>query len=361
VVMTTHSPSSLRAADGKKAKPRPHTIVTIVVCLTVIFYLPLWLSVQMNLDLPVAESSSGLGSGIGFGVPSLESFGVHSHERSTHRRANVVGSSLRMIDSTKSSGKIQDLEERVRYLETKLNSYLAFASDPFLGTKSSAKCNNEKYIKDIACPTNPGCALDDQVVCLDSFPHVEVVNEQLLRGVDQNDGAASSAQQEGCVVYDFGIRESPEYGLVFSQAPFNCEVTGFDPSPISIEWWKKNQQTILQDHPKYNFMAVGAGGVDGPLALREYDWGQVSILEYPQRVVDPTNCTHDGACRYKFYNQKSFTIPVKTLQTIMTELGHSYITLLKLVRAILWIFLSGQSRDVGCLFPALIASSLFVF
>jgi hypothetical protein len=91
------------------------------------------------------------------------------------------------------------------------------------------------------------------------------------------------------------------------------------------------KKKIHLDHPEYKFFPVGAGGVDGPLVLREYNWGQVSIIQYPTRVVDTNNCTEDGACRYKFYSQNSFTIPVKTLKTIMTELGHNYINLLKLV------------------------------
>jgi hypothetical protein len=133
-------------------------------------------------------------------------------------------------------------------------------------------------------------------------------------------------------MYDFGIRADPWYGLAFAKAPFNCQVVGFDPSPISIEWWKKEEQTIRQDHPRYEFKEYGAGGVDGPLELMEYDWDQVSILRYPSLVVDIKNCT-SGACRYHRYNQKSFTIPVRTLKSVMAELGHSRIDLLKVVSA----------------------------
>jgi hypothetical protein len=298
----------------------------ILIGLTVVFYLPVWVKVHKN------AASTGIGSGMDVGVPPLEFFIAQSHAKGSDRRINAVGPRLRIKDNEKPSGELQELEERIRYLETKLNAYLAFTSDPFLGIKYPAQCNNKRPIKELACSTST-CELDDQVVCLDTFPHLQGYKQDLsgLRGVHTKDTATASTQQKDCVVYDFGIRESPEYGLAFSGTPFNCSVTGFDPSPISHEWWKRNQAKIREDHPKYTFMGVGAGGVDGSIELREYDWGQVSILQYPKRVIDTSNCTKEGACRYKFYKQEAFTIPVKTLQTIMSELGHNRIDLLKLV------------------------------
>jgi hypothetical protein len=168
------------------------------------------------------------------------------------------------------------------------------------------------------------------MICLDDFP-----NSGGLLETAKNVVTSSQQQKLPCVVYDFGIRESPEYGLAFAQDPFQCEVYGFDPSPISIEWWKKNQNEIQKAHPTYRFKGVGAGGNDEKIQLREYDWGQVSILQYPSRVVDTTQCNSAGGCKYKFYNQqKSFDIPVRTLKSLMAELGHDRVHLLKLVRPV---------------------------
>lgn len=284
----------------------------------------------MKIDLPL---SGGSGGGMDFGIPTLDWFITQSHDTTTDRRRRIGGSSTDSSNGVSNTKLEEELQDRIRYLETKLNAFLAFTSDPFLSTKSPAQCKNRKYIKDLACVGNEHCALDNQMICLDNFPNLDKSALSSIRGLvsgSQNTAAAAENQQQECIVYDFGIRESPEYGLAFAKAPFHCNVVGFDPSPISVEWWKRNQQSIRKDHPKYDFMGVGAGGVDGPLELHEYDWGQVSILQYPQRVIDTNNCTSAG-CRYKHFNQKTFTIPVKTLSTIMNELGHQHLTLLKLV------------------------------
>jgi hypothetical protein len=229
------------------------------------------------------------------------------------------------------------LEDRVQYLETKLNAYLAFTSDPFLSAKLPATCNERMNIQDLACRKGTRCVLDNANVCLDNFPHVsgkagDGVSVKEAGGSALRGSANAGKTKEGppCVVYDFGVREDPHYGFAFTKPPFNCQVVGFDPSPISVKWWKKNQEKIRRDHPTYDFREYGAGGEDGLLELKEYDWGQVSILRYPTSVVNINNCTSDG-CRYKKYDQKGFHIPVKTLKSAMAELGHRRVDLLKLV------------------------------
>jgi hypothetical protein len=316
-------PRNRSSSQPETRKNRPSTVFWILVVLTSIFYLPIWIRVHTNGALPSSSIDTELG------VPSSERFRSESHGIDRRSRQNQATGSTSL--RTNNKDQIQDLEDRIRYLETKLNAYLAFTSDPFLSNKHPAICNNARQIKDLACVGNKKCALDNQMICLDTFPNLDNSLLSSLKVVQQQDAVARNQIQE-CIVYDFGIRESPEYGLAFSKAPFDCHVVGFDPSPISIEWWEKNEKSIRENHPKYDFMGVGAGGVDGPLELHEYDWGQVSILQYPRRVIDTNNCTSSG-CKYKFYNQKSFTIPVKTLKTIMAELGHKHLTLLKLVSA----------------------------
>jgi hypothetical protein len=121
------------------------------------------------------------------------------------------------------------------------------------------------------------CALDNQGICLDDF--LNVFNIDGLDNNNNNNKDSSSSlrnnsnkkkkkeEQENCIVYDFGIRESPEYGLAFARQ--NCTTVGFDPSPISIKWWENNKNKIQKEYPTYTFLGLGAGGIDGDITLRE--------------------------------------------------------------------------------------------
>jgi len=235
-----------------------------------------------------------------------------------------------------SSSNEKRLEDRIRYLETKIDSYLAYGKDPFLSMKMPATCKVEMSIKKIACPGNNKCELDNSNICLDDMPFA-------LGGGDKT----TKKKNDNCVVYDFGIRESPDFGMAF--AP-HCDVVGFDPSPISVKWWKTNQKKIQAKHPTYDYSPVGAGGIDGDIDLREYDWGQVSIIEFPRRVIDTTDCNSSGGCKYKFHEtQKTFKIPVQTLKTAMTQHGHSRVHMLKLdVEGSEYAFLETMIDDLSC-------------
>ena len=248
---------------------------------------------------------------------------------------SLIGDSSSSSSSSGSLGSprdVQKLQQRLRYLETKVDSYMAFHRDPFLSTKATTRCQKQVEIQKIACEGKPRCEVDNSVVCLDDLPY------QIL-----DDGK----KKKNCVVYDFGIRESPDFGLAFAK---QCDVVGFDPSPISIQWWKNSKEKILQDYPGYQFAPVGAAGVDGELLLREYDWGQVSIIEFPKRVVNTNDCDTKGNCKYTFHKQqKTFPIPVATLSTIMREHKHKRISLLKLdVEGSEYSFLESMIDDLSC-------------
>ena len=225
----------------------------------------------------------------------------------------------------------QKLQQRIRYLETKVDSFMAYHKDPFLSQKTTANCEKKTFLKDIACQENPNCAMDNSNLCMDDLPFK----------------VGDETPKKGCVVYDFGIRESPDFGLAFAK---QCEVVGFDPSPISVEWWKKEKESILKEHPAYRFSPVGAGGTDGDVVLREYDWGQVSIIEFPFRVINTTDCNDGGMCKFSFHNkQKEFKIPVKTLKTILKEQKHKRVSLLKLdVEGSEYAFLETMIDDLSC-------------
>ena len=251
---------STTTSTANKSRRSPSTVMMILMGLFTVFYLPVYIHVHTKDGIPDATSAI---------VASLESF-MESSAAGNVRTRRTQSALDALGDVPASRGVIQRLEERIQYLETKLNAYLAFTSDPFLSMKQPAHCDVQKSIKEIACPNNPRCALDNQVVCLDTFPDVKIPGQ----AVPQR-RLPPAAMGKPCVVYDFGIRESPEFGLAFTHPNFGqCQVVGFDPSPISVDWWKKNQQKIQATHPNYQFMPVGAGGADGPLELREYDWGQ---------------------------------------------------------------------------------------
>lgn len=72
--------------------------------------------------------------------------------------------------------------------------------------------------------------------------------------------------------------------------------------------------------PNYHFHPYGAGGSDGTVTLQEYNWGQVSILRMPDYTVNCKNKT--DKCALEHHDSKEFKLPVKTLPTIMKELGH---------------------------------------
>jgi FkbM family methyltransferase len=231
---------------------------------------------------------------------------LNEHLKNDHL-THLPTESAEVSSSTLDTGndKTTSWKNRLHFLETAVYSYLGFNSDPFFWTKNIATCRNKTGLKEY-CEGNFCFFMDAMYVCQDDFPF--------------ND----------CVVYDFGIRTQPHFGVILSKPPFNCQVYAFDPSPITRKWYQDN--TALKSNPNYHLYLYGGGGADGNITLREYNWDQVSIYSYPTRVVatEPRNCT-DGACRsLKFPAQKLHTLPVRSVESIMKELNHKRVDILKL-------------------------------
>jgi FkbM family methyltransferase len=201
-------------------------------------------------------------------------------------------------------GKRESLIDRVRTLELKLNTYLSYRSDPFFWNKNAVQCKNYTDMNEY-CTTKECRDTELMRICLDDFPY--------------ND----------CIIYDFGIRKQPEFGVILALPPFNCKVYAFDPSPITKEWFESN--TELKKLSNYHLFYYGGGGDDETIILRKYNWGQVSIYSYPQAVLaEPRNCT-DGACRSKkFGDQELLQVPVRSVGSLMKEFGHNRIDILKI-------------------------------
>jgi FkbM family methyltransferase len=101
--------------------------------------------------------------------------------------------------------------------------------------------------------------------------------------------------------------------------PYNCEVHSFDPSPTG----KKTMERVrsagkLSENWHYHDYGVwhydGEHTVYAPLA-----WGGDQFTAECTTLRNGPNCT---AAAVRF--------PVKTISTIMTELGHSHLSLLKI-------------------------------
>ena len=157
------------------------------------------------------------------------------------------------------------------------------------------------------------------------------------------------------MVYDFGIRAQPEFGMKLAKHA-GCEVHAFDPSPVSVDWYTKAQKAG-QIPPNYHFHSFGAGGIDGFVQLAEYDWGQVSILRMPHLYVNCSDVPHyvidETDCKTRYFPRKTFRLRVKTLGTVMHALGHTHIDILKVeamlepLSSLAWIdfFFLARSRS----------------
>ncbi len=211
-------------------------------------------------------------------------------------------SSSRSSSSSSSSSSSMGLQEQVNTLELKLHAHLGYDSDPFYWSRTKAECQHVSRLEEY-CTTD----FCDGIIpiCLDDFPYNE------------------------CIIYDFGIRKQPEFGVILSKPPFNCQVYAFDPSPITKEWYADNKE--LQENKNYHMFHYGGGGADEEITLREYNWNQVSIYSYPTSVVaNPRDCKN-GSCRLqRFPKQKLHQLPVRSVDSLMKEFGHDHVDILKI-------------------------------
>ena len=241
-----------------------------------------------------------------------------------------------IVPLPRDSGRVLNLEERLRYLEMKFAARISFGiKDPFVGSSENQKaCDRSSDLLEFGCTENhpyngytaefnkcPGYF--DHRVCLDTFTPL------LKSSSEKNKGKKKSPP---CLVYDFGVRDMPSFGITMAQT-FGCEVHAFDPSPVSVKWWESERpnaaRAAIRDDPKlselYHFHPYGAGGTDGTINLVDYDWGQVSLLRYANFVLD---CDESGEkvgnpCKFKNTEQQgSHSLEVKTMNTIRKELGH---------------------------------------
>lgn len=236
-----------------------------------------------------------------------------------------------------------DLSERLRYLELKTNAWMNWGNYYDMEAQSDPSiCSNASSLIEF----NPDCGapedsmhqrtqkcpgLYDHNICLDNFPPKR----------------SNRPAGERCIVYDFGIRQQPEFGVSMADH-FGCEVHAFDPSPISTAFAKKH----LTSRPNYHFHPYGAGGRDGSTKLFKYNWGQVSTIRFPM-YTDKWKCLNPDIKQCSAVNPgedlEEFSLQVKTLPTIMKELGHTYLDMLKIdVEGSEYVLLEQMFDVFGC-------------
>lgn len=279
---------------------------------------------------------------------------------------------------SKSANAILKLEDRLTRLELITKGYINWITDPYIGSKATHKCSDNR---DIA----------EHYICFDDF-----MDSPPSLPSEKTDPETSASNESKCVIYDFGIREQPEFGKHFAESFPHCEVHAFDPSPTSVQWWERSDDYLVKELkalPNYHFHDWGAGGVDGDITLYAYNWGQVSSVQIPffisslcdygldkmnrfnkSFVQDPNNyhelqCLSSTDIKYVYnasehdfvptHEEKqqpdrqnfieSFRLNVKTLKTTMKELGHSHIDVLKLdVEGSEYQFLESTIDDFDC-------------
>lgn len=115
------------------------------------------------------------------------------------------------------------------------------------------------------------------------------------------------------VVYSFGIGEDISFDLALIDR-FGVMVHGFDPTPRSIEWVKKQ--------------GPGGNGVPAGFVLHEFgiaDRDGVISFFAPDNPAHVSHTVVAGATR-----GREISVPVRRLTTIMRVLGHDRIDLLKM-------------------------------
>jgi FkbM family methyltransferase len=111
------------------------------------------------------------------------------------------------------------------------------------------------------------------------------------------------------IVYSFGVGEDASFDIALI-AKFSVNVFAFDPTPKSINWVKEQNLSA-----KFKMHPYGIASFDGEIQF------------YPPE--NPEHVSHTILPREATKN-KAITVPVFRLLTIMRELGHKQIDVLKM-------------------------------
>jgi FkbM family methyltransferase len=124
---------------------------------------------------------------------------------------------------------------------------------------------------------------------------------------DQAWTIASDSLRPGAIVCSLGLADNVEFDLNLIR-DFGSEVHGFDPTPASVEWIQSQELP-----PEFHHHAVAVAGHDGILNFSLPDPGM-------------------GGCAsaHLVANAGTVAVPCKRISTLMRDLGHDHIDLLKM-------------------------------
>jgi FkbM family methyltransferase len=111
------------------------------------------------------------------------------------------------------------------------------------------------------------------------------------------------------IIYSFGVGQDASFDVGLIER-FGVTVHAFDPTPGSIAWVEKNRQP-----EKFVLHKYGLAAADGDVTFY--------LPENPNHI---SHTMLEGARK----GIGSITVPVKCLKTIMSELGHQSIDVLKM-------------------------------
>lgn len=127
-----------------------------------------------------------------------------------------------------------------------------------------------------------------------------------------NDGARWCVCHEGLepssVIYSIGVGEEISFDLELIRR-FGARVHAFDPTPRSVEWLAKQ--------------SVPAGFVFHPCGVADFD-GHAKFLP----PINPAHVSHTLVERHTPW--PAIEVPVRRLSSLMRELGHVHIDLIKM-------------------------------
>jgi len=116
---------------------------------------------------------------------------------------------------------------------------------------------------------------------------------------------------ERSIVYSFGVGSNIAWDLAMIER-FGCTIHAFDPTPLSIDWVRAQNPP-----PKFVFHDFGVARFDGTMTF------------YPPRRRDSFN--YSSIERGPTFDERELIrVPVKRVSTIMRELGHDHIDVLKM-------------------------------
>ena len=114
---------------------------------------------------------------------------------------------------------------------------------------------------------------------------------------------------EQSIIYSFGVGEDASFDRSIMEA-LGCSVFAFDPTPKSIHWVQGQEWP-----PQFNFYDYGIADYDG------------SIKFFPPE--NPDHVSHTVLYREATAGNM-IEVPVKRLRTIIEELGHTHLDILKM-------------------------------